>query len=85
MGSGQGGVCRVPIGNKGEAVKDTIEELLAVWDSAVALEQEASDAKDEACTALQDARQFEYAASVKYHDAIDEANYQRKLAAKVGP
>jgi len=58
-------------------MKRTIEELLAAWDSAVALEQEASDAKDEACIALRDARQFEYEASIEYYDAMDEKNAQR--------
>ena len=57
-------------------MKRTIEELLADWGRAAALERQASDLNDEVCIALRDARKRLHAASVEYHNAMDEKNAQ---------
>jgi len=53
-------------------MKKTIEELRAALGRAAAAAEQAEGAKDELCIALRDARASHYAASVDYHNAIDE-------------
>ena len=61
-------------------MKNTIEELRAMWDVAILVSEEAYERKVSATYAADRATAREWDASVKYHNALDEENYQRKFA-----
>ena len=70
-------------------MKNTSEELRAMWDVASLVSDEAYERKAAATAAADRATVRFHAARDAYYDALDEENYQRKLAmypgAKVGP